>query len=246
MIAEDRWKYEKVDINLLDEIELNANEMSGEDFAQLVDNIEKSGLSSVPACIKKPNGRFVVISGNHRLRACKKLHHKTIGILYCLESDITQDEIIAIELSHNSLHGKANQSILKKLFESIQSIDFKKFAHISIDEVKPVGTEGIDVFAMKENFIFTVILYPNTFDVLDELLGDVREQARKSDCIILASQEDNEKFLLKLQQKIGTQFGIKSPAITFAKILELANERLTELNKNQYDLDGDNQSRDGR
>ncbi len=236
MIAEDRWKYEKVDINLLDEIEVNANEMSGEDFAQLVENIEKSGLSSVPACVKKDNGRFVVISGNHRLRACKKLHHKTIGILYCLESEITQDEIIGIELSHNSLHGEANKSILKQLFESISSIDFKKFAHVNIDEVKPVSTEGIDIFAMKENFVFTVILYPNSFESLDELFGDVREQAKKSDCLILATQEDNEKCLLKLQQKIGTQFGIKSPSITFAKMLELASEKLAELKKQENDL----------
>lgn len=39
MENEDRWKYAKVDINLIDEVEINANEMSGEDFAQLTDNI---------------------------------------------------------------------------------------------------------------------------------------------------------------------------------------------------------------
>ena len=113
MENEERWKYAKVDINLIDEVELNANEMSGEDFAQLTDNIAKSGLSSVPTCIKKNNGRYVMISGNHRLRACKKLHYKTLGILYCDEDEISQDEAIAIELSHNSLHGEANASILK-------------------------------------------------------------------------------------------------------------------------------------
>ena len=50
MGTENRWKYEIVDINLIDEAELNANEMSNEDFATLVDNIGKSGLSSVPCC----------------------------------------------------------------------------------------------------------------------------------------------------------------------------------------------------
>ena len=112
MENEDRWKYAKVDINLIDEVEINANEMSGEDFAQLTDNIAKSGLSSVPTCIKKDNGRYIMISGNHRLRACKKLHYKMLGILYVEESEITNDEAIAIELSHNSIHGEANVSIL--------------------------------------------------------------------------------------------------------------------------------------
>lgn len=233
METEERWKYDKVDISLIDEADMNANEMTGEDFATLVDNIGKSGLSSVPCCYKKADGRFVMISGHHRLRACKKLHYKTIGILWCEESELSKDEIIAIQLSHNSLHGQDNQSILKKLFEQIQSVDFKKFAHINIDEISPVSTEGISIFAMKENFVFSIILYPNSFENLDELFGDIREQSRKSDALILASQEENEMLLLKLQQDIGNQFNIKSPSITFAKLLELAKERLDEIKEDK-------------
>lgn len=231
METENRWKYEKVDINLIDEADMNANEMTGEDFAQLCDNIGKSGLSSVPSCYKKENGRFVMISGHHRLRACKKLHYKTIGILYCLESELSNDEIIAIQLSHNSLHGHDNTSILKKLFEQIQSVDFKQFAHVNIDEIAPVSTDGISVFALKENFVFTIILYPDSFGNLDELLGDIRKQASKSDALILANGKENETLLLKLQTEIGKQYDIKSPSISFAKLLELASERLTEIKK---------------
>lgn len=229
METENRWKYEIVDINLIDEAELNANEMTNEDFATLVENIGKSGLSSVPCCYKKESGRFGMISGHHRLRACKKLHHKTIGILYCDESELSKDEIIAIQLSHNSLHGQDNQSILKKLFEQIQSVDFKKFAHINIDEISPVSMDGIDIFALKENFVFTAILYPNSFNSLDELYGDVREQVRKSDVVILTEQEGNEMALLKLQSEIGKEYNIKSPSITFAKLLQLASERLKQI-----------------
>lgn len=225
----NRWKYEKVNISLIDEAEMNANEMTGEDFAQLCDNIGKSGLSSVPSCYKKEDGRFVMISGHHRLRACKKLHYKTIGILYCLESELSKDEIIAIQLSHNSLHGHDNTNILKKLFEQIQSVDFKQFAHVNVDEIPPVSTDGISVFALKENFVFTVVLYPDSFENLDELFGDIREQASKSDALILANEKENERLLLKLQTEIGKQYDIKSPSISFAKLLELASERLTEI-----------------
>lgn len=226
---ENRWKYDVVDINLIDEAEMNANEMTREDFAALCDNIGKSGLSSVPCCYRKENGRYGMISGHHRLRACKKLHYATLGILWCDESELSKDEIIAIQLSHNSLHGQDNSSILKKLFEQIQSVDFKKFAHINIDEVSPISTDGISIIAMKENFVFTVILYPNSFAVLDELFGDIREQAKKSDAVILAGQEDNEMMLLKIQQEIRNQFNIISPSISFAKLLELAKERIDEI-----------------
>lgn len=233
METENRWKYAEVDIDLIDEAEMNANEMSGEDFATLVDNIGKSGLSSVPCCYRKANGRYGMISGHHRLRACKKLHYAKMGILWCDESELSKDEIIAIQLSHNSLHGQDNQSILKKLFEQIQSVDFKKFAHINIDEVSAVSTEGLSIFAMKENFVFSIILYPNSFENLDELFGDIREQAKKSDSLILASQEENEMLLLKLQQEIGNQYNIKSPSITFAKLLELAKERLEQIQEDK-------------
>lgn len=226
---ENRWKYDKVSIDLIDEADMNANEMSGEDFAALCDNIGKSGLSSVPCCYKKDNGRYVIISGHHRLRACKKLHYREIGILWCEERELSKDEIIAIQLSHNSLHGEDNPSILKKLFEQIQSIDFKKFAHINIDEISPIITDGIDICALQENFVFTVILYPSSFEQLDGLFGDIREQAKKSDAVIIANEEENEMLLLKLQKEIGSQFNIKSPNVSFAKLLELAYERLMEI-----------------
>lgn len=229
MEMEDRWKYAKVDIDLIDEVEVNANEMSGEDFAQLTENIAKSGMSTVPACVRKNDGRYVMISGNHRLRACRKLRYRTLGVLYCEEDEITRDEVIAIELSHNSLHGEANTGILKKLFASIQSVDFKKFAHVNVDEIAPVSTDGINIVAMQENFVFTVILYPDSFWSLDALFGDIREQARKSDAVILAAGRDNERALLKIQSEIGKEYGIKSPATTFARLLSLAAERLAEI-----------------
>ena len=229
METENRWKYEKVDINLIDEADMNANEMTGEDFAQLCDNIEKAGLSSVPCCYKRSNGRFVMVSGHHRLRACKKVGFKRIGILYVTEEELMQDEAIATQLSHNSLHGEDNQSILKILYSKIQSVDFKQFAHVNVDEIPSVSTDGISVFALKENFVFTVVLYPDSFENLDELFGDIREQASKSDALILANEKENERLLLKLQTEIGKQYDIKSPSISFAKLLELASERLTEI-----------------
>lgn len=229
METENRWKYDKVDIGLIDEADMNANEMSNEDFMTLCDNIGKSGMSSVPCCYRKPDGRFVMISGHHRLRACKKLRYRTIGILWCDESELSKDEIIAIQLSHNSLHGQDNQNILKKLFEQIQSVDFKKFAHVNIDEIEPVSSEGIDISMMKETFVFSVVLYPESYTSIDTLFGDIREQAKKSDALILASGDENEDIMLRLQSEIGEHFEIKSPSITFSKLLELACERLEEI-----------------
>lgn len=225
-MQEDRWKYEKVDVNLIDEADDNANRMTDEDFAALCDNIGLSGLSSVPCCYRKDNGRFVMISGHHRLRACKKLHYKTIGILYAEEAELSKDEIIAIQLSHNSLHGEDDKNILKKLFAQIQSIDFKKFAHINLEEIKPVSNEGLSLYAIKENFSIGIVLYNNSLDVVEELIGDIKEISRQSDVVMIADGENTEEEYLDLIKSIRKTYSIKSTNVAFAKILELASKQL--------------------
>lgn len=225
-MQEDRWKYEKVDVNLIDEAEENANKMTDEDFSALCDNIGLSGLSSVPCCYRKENGRFVMISGHHRLRACKKLHYKTIGILYVDEAELSRDEIIAIQLSHNSLHGEDDKNILKRLFAQIQSIDFKKFAHINMEEIKPVASEGLSLFAMKENYTITIILYNNSIDSINELICDIKEVRKSSDVVLLADQDPNEEWYLNLIKTIRNTYHIKSTNVAFSKILELATKQI--------------------
>ena len=224
-MQEERWIYEKVDVNLIDEAEENANRMTEEVFDALCRNIGISGLSSTPCCYKKSTGRFVMISGHHRLRACKKCGYKKIGILYCAEEELTKDEIIAIQLSHNSLHGEDDKNILKKLFAQIQSVDFKQFAHINMDEIKPIESNGLDISLMKENYTFSVVLYNGSLEDINALLMDIRELSKTSDVVLIADQEPSEEMYLNLRKELKDK-NIKSASIGFAKILELAHRQL--------------------
>lgn len=226
---EERWKYERVPIDLLDDAELNANVMSDEDFNQLVENIGISGLSSVPTCYKKANGRFTIISGHHRVWACRKKGFATIGILYVMEEDLTPDEITAIQLSHNSLHGSDDKNILKRLFESIKTIEFKKFAHINIDEIGSIDVGSIAAPLEKETFSVTLVLYNKSMKYFEELVGELREAISKSDVVVMAENEPNEELYLKLSKEINRTLEIKSSNIIFSKILELALAQLGRL-----------------
>ena len=92
-----KWKLDTIDIGLIDEAELNANQMTEQAFERLVTNIKQSGgLSSAIGCYKRENGRFVIISGHHRYRACVKLRYKEVPVIYANEKDLTKDEIIAL------------------------------------------------------------------------------------------------------------------------------------------------------
>lgn len=229
---EDRWKFEKVDIGLIDEAESNANKMTDSDFRSLCDNIGLSGMSSVPTCMKRSNGRFTMISGHHRLRAAKKLGYSRLGILYVEEAELSDDERIAIQLSHNSLHGKDDRNILKLLFSQIKEIDFKKFAHIDIDEIGSIQTGQLNFVPSKECYTVSFILYNESTEYFNELIGDIRELSRRSDVLILANDEDNEDFFMMLRKAVRDTFHIKSSSVTFAKILELASQQLKENKEN--------------
>lgn len=225
---EDRWKFEKVDINLIDEADINANKMSDDDFKALCENIGVSGLSSVPTCYKKEDGRFSMISGHHRLRACKKMHYSKIGILYVEESELSEDERIAIQLSHNSLHGEDDKNILKLLFAQIKSVDFKKFAHVNMDEIGSLDTNSLSFIPLQESYSFAVVLYADSVDSFTELIGDIKELSAKNNIVMLADGDKNEDLFLKLKKEIRDKYEIKSSNEAFAKILELAHARLIE------------------
>lgn len=219
----EKWKFASVDVSLFDEAEENANEMTKEEYAKLVNNIRMSGgLSSAISAVKKLDGRYLLFSGHHRLRACKDLSIRQVPCVYADEMDMEEDERIALQLSHNSLHGQDNQGILKRLFAQIHSVDFKNFAHINIDEIKPISTESVSFTPMTQNYNVAFVLYSKDLDAAEELIGDIRSASRTSDVVICADGEETEEQFLKLLGEVRNKYDIRSSHITFAKILELA------------------------
>lgn len=222
-MTNDKWKYAKVPIELVVPASMNANKMTEEEQSRLTKNIKMSGLSSVITCYKRTaDGKYEIISGHHRVKACLKLGYKEIGILYADESDLSKDEIIAIQTSHNSLHGTDDQSILKKLFDQIQTIEFKEFAYVNIDEIGTIDTNSAAFSPEVEEYTVSLVLYRNDMERLKDLLGIVEELTPKSDMVVLADGEPAEGMLLELLKKIKTVYDIRSSSTAFVKILELA------------------------
>ena len=227
MNSNEKWKYAKVPIDQLEPASMNANKMTEEELDRLTKNIKISGLSSVVTCYKKTGeDRYVIISGHHRWKACTKLGHKDIGILYADEADLTSDEIIAIQTSHNSLHGQDDMSILKKLFDQIQSVEFKEFAYINIDEIGSIDVNSAAFSPEVEEYTVSLVLYKNDMRRLQDLLGLVTELAPKSDMVVLADGEPAEEMMLELIKEVRGKYDIKSSSTAFCKILELAKEHL--------------------
>jgi len=229
----NKWKITNVSPEEIVPAEMNANEMDDKTFERLCKNIGMSGLSSTITCYKrKEDNKYVIISGHHRYRAAVLNGIKTIPVLYADEEDLTKDEIIAIQLSHNSLHGEDDKNILKKLFEEIKSIDFKEFSNIEIDEIGKIDVFSPSIVPIQETYTVSIVLFKPHLDLLDEITRCVNEALDKSDVVILENQNNAEEEYMKLTAEIAKKFEIKSPNIAFSKILELAKAQLEVLDGN--------------
>ena len=222
-----KWKFSMVEIKDIRTAKINANKMSEADFNRLVCNIQKSGLSSAITCYKKSDGSFIIISGHHRFNACVKLSYIKIPVIYADEEDLTNDEILAIQISHNSLHGTDDKGILKKMFEEINDLDFKEFAHVNIDEIGKISTENISFSIEAKQYSVTVMLFSDVFNRFREILGVLDENIDKSDLVIVADGE-NESNFLKLMSGVKKKYNIKSTNIAFSKIIDLAYNEVLE------------------
>ena len=187
----NKWKQASIDISLIDEASVNANQMSEHDFNRLVENIRISG-----------------------------------GLGGAGDADITPDEIVALQLSHNSLHGEDDKGILKRMFAEIQSVDFKSFAHVNIDELEPITTEGVSFSVASEHYSCCVVFYHKDMELLDELVGIINEQNGKNDIVMVVDGDENEDFYLQLIGQIRKKYEIKSSNMAFCKILELAKKQM--------------------
>lgn len=236
----NKWKVKEVNVKDIEETEVNANRMSKKDFAKLVKNIKESGLSSMIACYRREkDGKYVIISGNHRYRACVQIGYDKLNILYADEKELSRDEIIALQLSHNSLHGEDNKGILKRLFDEIESIDYKEFAHISVDDIKQEDMFSVSIVPVSEHYKVSLVLYKSDIEHLEELLEIIKEEKKQNDIVILADGDNTEAKFLEAISKVKKDYGIKSTSVAFSKILEIAMEnRATKATEMEEKING--------
>lgn len=227
-----KWKLAEVPIEKLQESELNANVMTDAYFNRLVENIKISGgLSSAIGCVKKGEV-YQIFSGHHRYRAAIQLRYKVVPVIYADEKDMTTDELIALQTSHNSLHGEDDKGILRRLFEQIQSIEFKEFANIDINEITPISIDSVGFGVEQEQYSVSLVFYKKEKAMLEELLGIITEQTASHDMVILTEADENEEYYLQLMKAIERKYQIKSTSTRFQKLLELAKKALDDENRN--------------
>lgn len=195
----------KIDPNEITLLEKNANFMDKKNFDLLVENIKKDDtLTSLPLCIYDgENDRIVVISGNHRVKACIKLGMEKIPALI-FTKELSNDDALRLQLGHNAIHGKDDIEVLKDILKEFGDVDMIKLA-------------GID-----DEYFKTL---PQVENIKLESLGMDLEE------VTLMFGEDYVELIKKVTAEINELEGVQILVnTTYPQFLKLKNEFLAHHN----------------
>jgi hypothetical protein len=161
---------------------VNARYMAKDQFDALVTNIREDGVLTSTPLLYQPGGvgDVEIVSG----------HHRTLAVLEALGEDAeydamvvldaqSRDQIIARQLSHNSISGVDDPATLKRLWEEIEDVDWKKYAALDDRTLKLLAE--VDLTGLSElNLDFTTItlvFLPHERDRAEQALAEAHRIA---------------------------------------------------------------------
>lgn len=236
---------EIVSLNPLDVLpsKLNARYMEVETQLQLSHNVKAAGhLESVPLVyLDEEAGKYRMISGNHRNDAAKAAGLEQTLYLVCKPK--SDDEIISKQLAHNALVGSDDQVILNELFQSISDLGLKMATGLN-DEVEKIsyGSVNFRAGSFKE---FTLAFLPEDIEQFDQTMEEIVSdmKSKPSTAVRLASMEHFDEFK-KAVIKVKKIENIKSNGVAVMRLVELAGERLRQIQTDHEKDQGENSSAD--
>jgi len=210
-------------------LEKNAHYMEKQTLDRLTANVAEDGfLSQLPFAMKRHDGKYLILSGNHRLKASIKAKLEYILILYIEEVD--KDKQIAYTLSHNALVGKDNMQMLKEIYSEMRSIESREYSGLNgikfMDTIPTVSINDGDIELTEMKFLFTESRSNNIKDVLAEL----EKQELSEDCsIVIGSYE----AFIKVATEVKKKYNIKSNTVAFARMIDICDTYLKGLGEKE-------------
>ncbi|WP_306010487.1 ParB/RepB/Spo0J family partition protein [Bacillus sp. MMSF_3328] len=232
------FKLAVIPVEELEFLEKNARFMRNETFQNLVNNIKRDGaISQLPFCYLQENGKYKVLSGNHRSKAAIAAGLTEIPVLYT-DEPLTKDEQISIQLSHNSISGEDDPFILAELYNEIQDLDMKYYAGLDdkqLEQLDKVTVEGLTE-AQLDYLMLTFLFLP---DEAEEMVR-VFEKARDfltSDSVAVSMREYDR--LLDAQAKVQTAYNIHNGATSLMLIMDIFERHQEDLKNGWLDENGE-------
>lgn len=225
------------DLKLLD---INARYMRHETFQRLVENIRRDGkMTSVPFACLDTDGRYLVLSGNHRVKAAI-----SAGILegdvMITDDPLTEQERLALQLSHNAIAGEDDPAILKQLYDRLSDVDLRSYSGLDdktlklLDEVKiePMSEAALTYTSINLTFL------PEEVQRAEECLKEAKESPIKTDATWLARWAQYDSFMDALAQASAAH-NVKNTATALMVLLDIFDHHKTDLQEGYLGPEGE-------
>ncbi len=207
----------EVNVNEVREQDLNARMMSNDAFKQLVKNIKKrGGLESLPFCALKDD-KIEIISGHHRIRACKVAKIMDIPVLLD-KSGLTRSQIVAKQLAHNSLVGKDDEKILLQLYAMMDNVDDKLESFVDINELSGNSDDAIKAVNLDDKLDFKTVQFLFTEKEIEDM-DKLFARLESGDVVYVCRKEDFEPFVKKVENA-KKKFNVRNASLAMSLLVQ--------------------------
>ena len=207
----------------------NARYMKHEEFARLVSNIKRDGrLTSAPfACLE--GDAYLVLSGNHRTKAAIEAGLEKI---HCIVTDdpVTEEQRIAIQLSHNAISGQDDPFILKELYEKILDISLKEYSGLDdrtlnlLHDFSTSSLPNVNLHYQTLSFVFL----PDDLKAAKDVMETAVKMVKSSDLVWTAKMSQYEDWL-DAQEVVMSAHNVRNTATGVALVLKVFEENMHSL-----------------
>jgi hypothetical protein len=232
-MSDRRWSTLETEIRVVDpktlkRREVNARYMNPAQFKRLVDNFKTDGrMTGVVTVCLEPDGSLEILSGHHRTDAAIEAGFEQVEVL-CITSPLDEERKTAIQLSHNSISGQDNPSILAQMWEGL-GLDAKKFSGLTEDDIgdfKNIKIEGIGAVAARYEEMVLLFL-PEDREIVEAAFKALGKSS-KPPRVHVAALESFDAFF-EAVVKTKERCNVNNSALAIATMAELALERLAQI-----------------
>lgn len=206
-------------------------------FAVLVENVRKDGkLTSVPLCCILDDGSLEILSGHHRTLAAIEAGFQEITVEVILNK-LSEERKKAIQLSHNAIAGKDNLAVLGSMWADL-SLDAKKYSGLTEDDLGDFGDikiAGIGAQGIRYEEL-TLMFLPSDLATVEKALSTIKSTETKVPNVKIAAIETFEQFF-ETVVRTKELTGVVNNALALATMLELATQRLDQLEAEQREAE---------
>ncbi|MFC4060217.1 ParB N-terminal domain-containing protein [Planomonospora corallina] len=228
------------DPRTLTPLDVNARFFRKEEFDRLVENIRRDGcLTSTPLIYsggEYDEGHELILSGNHRTMASVEAGLDEIDCML-IEEQLTRQQLIAIQLSHNAISGQDDPATLKQLYEQLDDVDWRAYSGLADDQLEllaQVQPEGLSE-ANLDFATVSLIFLPDELETAREAFNAARLGQNES---WLAARADYEQTLDTLASTHAAH-KVGNVATALHAILAIAERHLDELQDGYTSPDGE-------